>query len=428
MSDLKIVGLKVDGFKNLKAIEMEFSQDGGLIFIKGANEQGKTSVIESLWWLFSGKSVINHDKIQHGKDKMIGSVNLGEFAIDRVQTHKSDRIEIKRKDGFSIANKPQAFLDQLTNELTFNPIPFLNKKADDQLKFMMKFKNIDFSEIDNEIIRVEQERLLVGREIKAIGEVREVPKVDPVDVSELLQEKNRIQAEIEDELDEIRLYNLSQHKRLDAISNKEMEVDEWRNRVNNLQDELKLAIQRLEETESELSKMPRAEKIKAEIASKTTSEIDSQIMEAGETNRKAEEWKKSEEKTKDLATKNTLRAKLDEKIKELRESKRRKLAESDTGVVGLEIRETGLFYKGNLLENCSDSEKLKVSMQMCVAMKPLLNAVFLDRGESFDAKRIAELDKFARENNIQCFVTQVSDEKPDEIPEGVFYIEAGEIK
>jgi DNA-binding XRE family transcriptional regulator len=429
MSDLKIVGLKVNGFQKLSAVEMEFPTDGGCIYIRGGNEQGKTSVIDCLWWLFSGKTIINSEKIQHGKEKITGLVDLGDFTIERIERKNGKpKLEIKRSDGFSITDKKEAFLDRLTNDLTFNPFPFLNLSAEKKLKFMMDFLKIDFSEIDQKIADQEQERLYIGRDIKSIGEVKDLIKVDPVDVKALLEEKNRIQAEIEAELEEIREYNQLQKDRDYDKKNAKLNIEYWANQIEEIQEELKKAVERHGGAEEKLKSLPDPKPIKKETANQTTTEIDLDILRADNINRDHENWKRDEEKRIQKEMKEKEYKKLTQEIESLRQSKKEKLSITNTGVNGLEIKETGLYYKGTFIENCSDSEKLKISMQLCRSMNPPLKAVFLDRGESFDATRIAEIEKFAEENDIQVFITQVADDIPEEIPSNVFYIVEGEVK
>lgn len=428
MNNLKIIGLKVDGYQKLSAVEMKFKPDGGIIYIRGGNEQGKTSVIESLWWLFSGKTIINPEKIQHGKEKITGLVDLGDFTIERAQTKKSDRLEIKKKDGFSVTEKKQAFLDRLTNNLTFNPFPFLNLPAEKKLKFMMDFLKIDFSGIDQKIETQEQERLFVGREAKAIGEIKQLSKVEPIDVGKLLEEKNRIQAEIDAELEEIRNYNQEQRDRNTAREKAKDNIKNWEIEIERIQEMLKQAIERHESMKETLKSIPEPNPSKIEVASQDTTSIDLDILKAQETNRDHEIWKQNEEKRIKKEKKEAEHKELTQEIESLRESKKEKLSKADTGVDGLEIRENGLFYNGTFIENCSDSEKLRISMKLCQAMEPPLRAVFLDRGESFDAARIAEIERFAAENDIQVFITQVADDIPEEIPSNMFYIVEGEVK
>ena len=143
--ELKIIGLQIDGIKKLKAIEMKPNQTG-LVQIRGKNKQGKTSILDALEILIRGNKYITHDMIQHGKGKAEIIGQIGEFTVKRVITENSNRLEIT-KDGFQMANKPQAFLDALVNELTFNPRPFLDKSPEEKLRFMMDLLNIDFSDI-----------------------------------------------------------------------------------------------------------------------------------------------------------------------------------------------------------------------------------------------------------------------------------------
>lgn len=428
MNELKIVGLKVDGFQKLSAVEMKFPTDGGCIYIRGGNGEGKTALIDFLWWMFDGNKILNPEKIQHGKEKIKGQVDIGEYLISREYSQKSERLNVLFKpDNFSV-NKPQTFLSKLRTELTFNPFPFLNLPAEKKLKFMMDFLKIDFTGIDLKIANHEQERLFVGREIKSIGEIEEVPEVKPVNVGNLLEEKNRIQAEINAELEEIRDYNRLQENRNFDMENAKGDVEYWETEIERIQEELKIAVERHGAVEEKLKSLTCPEPIRAEITSQNTADIDLKILNAQQVNLDHEKWKQKEEKRIQKEAKELIYQNLTRKIESLKVSKKEKLSETDTGVDGLEIRETGLYYQGTFLENCSDSEKLRISMMLCQAMKPPLKAVFLDRGESFDQARIKEIERFAAENDIQVFITQVADEIPDEIPSNVFYIVEGEIK
>jgi len=441
MSDLKIIGLQIDGFKKLKAVEMEFSP-GGCTFIRGKNEQGKTSIIESLWWLFKGKSVINDGTIQTGKDKITGSVDLGSYVVSRVQTEKSARLEIRNKEGLEVTKDKQGFLDSLINELTFNPFPFLNLPPEKQLKFMMDFLDIDFGEIDVEIKKNEDERLYAGRKIKEIGAVENIPEVKPVEIGDLNAKKNSIQKEIDGELEAIRKHNELQAERTRELDGIYKQIENLENGKTDIEKELsnlEFALNRKRESLEKFKKLITSdiakgeavrksiEPTRAEVATQTTADVDKEIEDAAEINKKAHAYQQNEEKRKQL---NAVKLKKEEhqnKIDELREAKKQKLSATETGVAGLTITETELLYEGIPVENCSSSQRRKMSMELCAAMKPPLKAVFLDQGETFDDSRIAEIEKFAKENSIQVVITQVANKVPKEIPDGVFYIVDGEI-
>lgn len=52
---MKISGLKISGYKNLKNLEMDFEKDASLIALIGENGSGKSNVLEALaiiFWLY----------------------------------------------------------------------------------------------------------------------------------------------------------------------------------------------------------------------------------------------------------------------------------------------------------------------------------------------------------------------------------------
>jgi len=114
------------------------------------------------------------------------------------------------------------------------------------------------------------------------------------------------------------------------------------------------------------------------------------------------------------------------KIEDLRNEKIRILTETDTKVNGLSIKEDGVYHNGIFSENWSDAQGLLISSQLCVAMQPSLKAIFIDKGESFDKKKLEALSRWAVDNGIQAFITIV-DEYKGTIEDGVFYIIEGEI-
>ncbi len=86
----KIIGLKIDGIRKLSAVEMEFAEKG-LIEIRGKNQQGKTSVIDSLEILLKGGRHIETDMISHDKKRAEIIGVIGDYEIRRVITEKTNR-------------------------------------------------------------------------------------------------------------------------------------------------------------------------------------------------------------------------------------------------------------------------------------------------------------------------------------------------
>lgn len=400
--NLKIIGLKIDGIRKLNAIEMAVGEKG-LVQIKGKNKQGKTSVLDAIEILISGNKHITEDMLTHGKDRAEIIGDLGKFTVKRVLTKNTSRLEITTKEGFAVSHKPQQFLDELINELTFNPRPFLDKSSKEKLQFLMRVADIDVTSIDVKIQQAENDRLYAGRACKEHGKPIEVEECYKVDMSESIA------------------FNAEQSKKQQDISNKQSQVASLHTEVNSLAEQLKDLQAKLDEKKevfeirkNELEKLPKPEQL-----------ID--LSDQQKVNEKAIAYERYlQDKAKhDALEKKHIDAK--EKVEKLRQNKVDKLKEAKLPLDGLEIREDAVYYNGIHSDNWSDSEADRISFELCLAMNPKLRAVFIDRGETYDKESLEELKKRAIENDIQVFITRVDDEVPDEKDENVFYIVEGEL-
>jgi len=437
---MKIIGLKADGFRKLSAIELQFNQSG-ITTICGDNCQGKTSVLDTIEYLFRGKTTVNDDIIQHGRDKMAAEIDLGEYTVKRIKTKKTDRLEIVNKEGFKLADKPQAFLDRLINDLTFNPFPFLNKTGEQKLKFMMDFLVLDTVEIDGQIKQTETDRLVCGREGKNIGEAIEVEKIETVSIQELLNNKSKIDKRNDEAIKEARDardkkvqeahdFNKKQ-KRFEYdlenvtrdIQSKESDLDVFRNELEQLKKDIAKTEKERRDLLEKQKTLPTSEKEKNtdipvdEPVLIDTGLISLQIQEAETTNLKATAYQDYLIKKKAIQEKRDEYETLTNNIQDLRDKKKLKLQNADTGVQGLEIKENGIYFDDIYSENWSDAQGIKIACDLCIAMNPKLRAVFVDRAESIGKKQFKSLEIWAKANDIQCILAKVVDEKPESIYE-----------
>lgn len=463
---MKIVGLKIDGIRKLTAVEMEFDKNkGGLIPIKGKNKQGKTSILDSLELMFKGIRKKTSDMITHGKDQAKIEVELDEgYVIKRILKDGYDTIEI-RKDGRVWKDmSPQKFLDTLTNDLTFNPRPFLDKKPEEKLKFLMDLLKIDFTKIDKEIQDLEGERLLIGREIKAFGEIEAVEAIQEISIPDLLEEKKIITErnnqklkdaeervkKIQNEVTTFNTHQDTKQKEIDRYNAILAQLNVDKTRINSeIEDlEARLAVKKIElEGVNEriangivkIQQLPQPEpkkempNISESVELENTEEIDNKIAMASETNKLAMKYHEYLVRSKQKSEKELMYSTLSDKIEKKRFEKHEILAATPMPVKGLEIKELldkpdvyGLFFNDIFCENWSDSEGITISSTLCLAMKPQLSAVFIDRGESYDEDGLNALAKWSEENSIQTFVTIV-DSIPEELEPGVFYVKEGNV-
>ena len=465
---LKIVGLQVNGFRKLRAIDMTF-KDKGITEIKGQNKQGKTSAINSIEWLIAGNRVLNKDIKNPDAEKITGTLLLNRYEIKRVRG-KSDQLQVKDlKTGEPAGGRVQDFLNTFINELTLNPRPFIDKTELDKLKFLMdllkdkirelslQIAGMEFSEIDKALATYENERLLTGREVKKFGEIVLPEKVEKVDISVLTTERKKLEElnkalldEYEEakerELAEIEVFNKAQREKQKAIdvendrlSDAQGDEEETLTRIEELKKELakaeaelERARRNIEDAKQKLTALPQPEPEKSLTVTTpkpvlySTDEIDKKIQHAGAINEKAAAYREILNKKKEKEEKEKEYNAFTGKIETLREKKFEILRKVDTGVPGLEIREDGVYYNGISSANWSDSESIIISSQLCLAQMPLLRAIFIDKFESFDADSRKQIEDWAKENDIQVIVTTVGT-IPEQLEDGVFYIQEGQL-
>jgi recombinational DNA repair ATPase RecF len=458
MDDLKIIGLKVDGIRKLTAIEMEL-KESGITAIKGENQQGKTSIIDTIRWLILGNKAINKSAINREKEKANAEIILGKYSIKRVLSNKTSKLEVRNIETNTVEKgEVQNFLDTLINELTFNPRPFLDMTSAQQLKFCLDLFGIDFTEIDKQLLTLEQDRLITGREIKRFGEIEPVNKVDSIDIDLLFSSKKEIEnknnllrkqyeIEKEAEIKEIVAFNNEQKLKTNKFIESQNLLSTHKNLIEKQIDKIDALKEQLAQAGAELNRLnayckqiqheinnlpdPEDEKeIKTSIkqpAYVSTEDIDNQISNALLTNKEADLYTTYLKRKKEKSKLEDEYDSFDLKVKQLRDKKLEILRNVNTGVQGLEIKEEGIYYNNVFSADWSDAEGLRISSELCIAQMPQLRAIFLDRGESLDKKSLQSLEEWAIKNDIQVIITMVANEIDKNSNDSVFYIEEGKI-
>lgn len=455
---VKIIGFRADGIRKLHAVEMKFAEKG-LTAIKGKNKQGKSTVIDTVEWLLRGGKVLDRSAKNPEREKAEAELELGPYRIKRTMSEKSTALSVRNVTTNEVEKgEVQNFLDTFINELTFNPRALADLTRVEKYKFCMKLYNIDFTEIDKQMAALETDRLLSGRELKKYGEIEPVEPVERVNVQSLLTQKkeieiknlalrNRFDFEKQKELETISSFNKEQQAKVreierivSAINRKSHDEETLLQEIAELEKRLetkRIAAANLSEEILELTKQqkslpkPEPEKpltvVLPEPAYLSTEEVDAEIQNAVAVNQKAELYESYLRKKDEKADKEIEYNALDDKIKSLREKKYEILRGIDTKVEGLTIGEDDIYYNGIGSENWSDSERLRITSELCVAMMPHLRAIFIDGAEEMDSESLQELNAWAMAHDIQVICTMVADAPDDEPASNCFFIHNGEL-
>jgi DNA repair exonuclease SbcCD ATPase subunit len=148
---VKIITLTAENEKKLVAVEI--SPTGNLVEITGKNGQGKTSVLDCIWWALAGASHIQAAPIRKGANEARIRLDLGDIIVTRTFERKEDNEEttkvfVENADGARFPS-PQRMLDALLGELSFDPLAFTRMDKREQFDVLRRFvPDFDFAAAD----------------------------------------------------------------------------------------------------------------------------------------------------------------------------------------------------------------------------------------------------------------------------------------
>jgi energy-coupling factor transporter ATP-binding protein EcfA2 len=409
---VKLIGLSIEGLRKIKAAQLDF--DGqNLVQIRGENGAGKSTVLDAIRFLLKGTKEIPADVVTHGKGKaeIIGTID--DYVIRRVITPEGKSTLSVEREGGKVA-KPQEFLDKISGQF-LDPQWFASLSSMDKRNVLIKYLGIDFSEIDQRIGQAEDDRRIAGRELRSVGEVVSVKKVESVDLSDLMRQREEV-IRYNSEQDEKgrKLREAEKELRLDLVSVFEGASD-------SLADDWETARMLFEERMPLIEKLPSPEPYNNDME-----EIEEKIRRADEINREAREYERYLEMKKLKEDRQAEYDRLDDLVKQLRQERIDMVNGANVPVKGLEVLDDGLSHNGITDENWSDSESLKIAVMLAGAFSGELKTVYIKRGEAFDSESMSKLKKFADGMDMQIIMEIVDDSYAVD-DTGVFYIEEGEI-
>ena len=405
---LKVINLKAENFKRLKAIDI--TPDGDVVFVGGKNAQGKTSVLDAIWAALGGGDAARAIKkpIRDGEDHASVTVDLGEYVVTR-RWSKDDAgtLTVTAPSGARFSS-PQKLLDEIVGAHAFDPLAFTRLPAKDQVAALLGLVDID---LDLDALAAEraehyEHRTDIGRQGKALGDVPTIddslPEVEQ-SASEIIATIRAAQ-EIERHNDEV---DRRRRQAADEVADIEMRIAEWKRKL----DDAKAGYLRLDAEWQSLmapADIPELEKKLAEVEGLNT-RIRENNAARGLLARKAELRESYESLTVTID-------KLDQKRADA-------LAAAKFPVDGLSFGDDGVTLEGIPFSQASSAEQLKVSTALAIAANPTLRVLRILDGSLLDSDSLAIIAGLASEHDYQVWIEVV-----DESGELGIVIEDGAVK
>lgn len=409
---MKVVELHAENFKRLKAVTIR--PVANTVVVSGANEQGKTSVLDSIFWVLSGgtmtKATGTKTPIRTGTKKAVVSLDLGDMIATRKATASGDTLTVEGKDG-SIFKSPQSVLDALVGKIAIDPLSFANSSDKEQKETLLKMVDLGFCLKDHEDYRSAcyNDRQSCGREVKRFeGVVASLPGPAAGDPTEEV----RAEAIIE----EIRAADLTNRNNADKRNHVRFiknTIEENKRKIDELQNGLKVLEGELMIAEGEIDGLKDID----------VTPLESALANASTINERVRSRKTFEQATKRLDDERARYAEFSKMLEGMDKKKTEAMEKATFPVPGLGFDETGVTFKSVPFSQCSSAERLRVSVAVAMAANPRLRVIRITDGSLIDSRNMAILEEMAIDADYQIWI-----EKVDETGKVGICIEDGEVR
>lgn len=414
---MKIIALQAENIKKLVAIEIR--PDGNVVQITGKNGQGKTSVLDSIWWALGGAANFQKVPIRKGADQARIRLDLGEIVVTRTFRPGKDGLDNTVTTGLTVTNaegakfpSPQAMIDGLLGQLSFDPLAFSRMDPRQQFNTLRQFvPGVDFDAIDQanrndyakrtEINRRAKEERTLADKIEVTGSAPElVNEATLVDDLEQAAKKN---AEIE--------MRRANRERLEK--DMEMKRQQIENLIRRAEDLRKQADEFLAQAKK-LDDETHVTKDKLENALPLPDPIDVSVLrqKIAEAQKSNEEFTRRKEKSAHALA----AAKLEGEAQALTLAMDKREAEKREAISGANLPIKNLsFGDGEIMMNgvpfnqASDAEQLRVSIAIAMALNPKLRVIRVRDGSLLDQDSLKLISEMADEADYQIWLERVDD-------------------
>ncbi len=397
---MKVIKLVANNIKKLKAIEI--TPKGDVIRITGKNGQGKTNVLEAIWYALAGSKDIPTEPIRQGETEGDIKLDLGEYIVTRKFTKAGENtyLEVKNKDGAKFPS-PQALLDKLIGDVSFNPIDLMKANNRDEMLLDIAGLSTRLGILDDEHQKKYNQRTFENREVKKLeAQVKErTEKVELVNVQELLNEIRAVEG----------IYN--------AIAVTKENIREIETDIKELEEKLENAKKELKKEKEELKGFQES---KEETFS--LKELQAKLNKAEEINQRARDYEENEKVKSEYEERKKVADSLTKELEKIDKAKLELIENAKFPVTEMGYRDGKVTFKDIPLDQLSKSEEVLLGIQIQMELHPELKVILIPDASLLDSDSMEILEKLAKDKDYQLWVERVEDEKV-----GVF-IEDGTVK
>lgn len=395
---MKINKLEIENVKRVKAVKIE-PADSGLTVIGGRNNQGKTSVLDSIAWALGG------DRYRPSQAAREGSVIPPHLHI---VMNNGLEVERKGKNSDLKVTDPtgkragQQLLNEFVGELAIDLPKFMASSSREKAEVLLKIIGVgrQLHELEAQETELYNRRRAIGQiadqKAKFAREMTYYPDApkEPVSASELIRQQQDILARNGE----------NQRKRAQATALL-AERNRLAEKVNSLKAELKRYEDQLIQVDEDMNiAYQTAESLRDE----STAELERNIQDIERINVKVRANLDKDKAEMDAQQYKNEYDSMTAKLNDVRQKKIDLLENAALPLLGLSVADGELTYNGQKWDNMSGSDQLKVSTAIVRRLNPNCGFVLLDKLEQMDLDTMRDFGAWLEREGLQAIATRVS--------------------
>lgn len=395
---IKINQLELENVKRIKAVKIEPSADG-LTIIGGDNNQGKTSVLDSIAWALGGDKYRPSAPVRSGSaiPPYLHVVLSNGLVVER--KGKNSELKVTDPNG---GKAGQTLLNDFIEQLAIDLPKFMQSSSKDKAKTLLQIIGVgdQLAGLDKQEQELYNERLYVGRTADQKEKYAREMTYYPDAPKELVSPAQLIQQQ-----QEILARNGENQRKRENIRDIQFDVDMLTTQVENLTEQLN---KKKEQLAQSLRDLETAQRSALDLKDESTEDLERNLEQIDDINRKVRANLDKEKAQEDAREFRMQYEELTKKIADIRDERTRLLDSADMPLPGLSVKNGELIYNGQMWDNMSGSDQLKVSTAIVRRLNPKCGFVLLDKLEQMDLKTVREFGAWLQEEGLQAIATRVS--------------------
>lgn len=388
---MKINKFEIENVKRIKAVKVE-PKANGLTVIGGNNNQGKTSVLDSIAWALGGERYKPSQATREGSviPPTLHIVMNNGLVVER--KGKNSALKVTDPNGQKAG---QQLLNEFVEQLALDLPKFMEASGAEKAKILLQIIGVgpQLTQLEQQEKELYQERLYIGRTAdqkekfaKEQPYYTDAPK-DLISASELIYQQQEILARNGE--------NQRKREQLHQLEQKYQRINE----------QMSTLLTEQKQVENDLD---IARKSALDLHDESTEELEQNISNIEEINRKVRVNLDKEKAEDDAKTYRDQYNSLTKDLEDVRDKKAELLNAAELPLPELSVKEGELIYKGQKWDNMSGSDRLKVSTAIVRKLNPNCGFVLLDKLEQMDMKSLHEFGEWLEAEGLQAIATRVS--------------------